>query len=150
MSISHGKREGRGRPPIAESPLAEDVKQALVYRSQGKTWKQSAQLANMKYEKLRRWVAGNPAATDFLEQVTQENLNTSHSVLIASATKVAERLIELALDRKTKAYKSVSACEAVFRIIDKGLVDRAQAEDLKEIREMLHAIEGGRVIEMGY
>ena len=148
MTIGYGKREGRGRPPISESPLDEGVKQALTYRSNGKSWRESAELANMKYTKLRRWVLENPAAQTFLEERTQDNLDQSHSVLIAAAPKVAERLVEIALDRKTKGYSAVSACEALFRIIDKGITDREQAESLREIRAALHAIEGGRVIDL--
>ena len=42
----------------------------------------------------------------------------------------------------------MSACKAVFGIIDKGVIDRDNAEQLREIREILHAIEGGRVVDI--
>ena len=61
---------------------------------------------------------------------------------------MANRLLEIALDPKTRNYAAVSACEAVFRIIDKGVTDRDNAEQLREIRESLHAIEGGKVVDI--
>ena len=76
------------------------------------------------------------------------HLDQSHSVLIANAPAVAERLLQIALDPNTKNYAAVSACQAVFAIIDKGVTDSEHAEQLREIRESLNALEGGRVIDL--
>ncbi|WP_320667461.1 hypothetical protein [Prochlorococcus sp. MIT 1307] len=81
-----------------------------------------------------------------LEEQTKDHIDQSHSVLIASAPAVAERLLQIALDPNTKNYAAVTACQAVFVIIDKGVTDRENAEQLKAIRESLNALEGGRVI----
>ena len=61
---------------------------------------------------------------------------------------MAERLLQIALDPNTKSYAAVSACQAVFAIIDKGVTDRENAEQLRAIRESLNALEGGRVIDV--
>ena len=45
----------------------------------------------------------------FLEEQTKDHLDQSHSVLIASAPAVAERLLQIALDLNTKNYAAVSA-----------------------------------------
>ena len=65
-----------------------------------------------------------------------------------AAPAVANRLLEIALDPKTKNYAAVSACEAVFRVIDKGVTDREQAQTMREIRDQLLALETGRVVDV--
>ena len=145
---SHGKRESRGRPPIEEIPLPPQVQRALTLRSGGASWKDSAAAVAMDYRTLRRYVRSHPDSLQFLEEQTKDHLDQSHSVLIASAPAVAERLLQIALDPKTKNYAAVSACQAVFAIIDKGVTDRVNAEQIRAIRESLNALEGGRVIDL--
>ena len=40
----------------------------------------------------------------------------------------------------------VQAVESLFRIIDRGVTDRENAEHIKGIKESLNALEGGRVL----
>ena len=149
MNITeHGNRQGKGRPPIAEAPLPPNIQKALSLRSGGATWKDAAAGANMDYRTLRRYVSSHPDSLQFLAEATKDHLDQSHSALIASAPAVAERLLQIALDPNTKNYAAVSACQAVFAIIDKGVTDRENAEQLRAIRESLNALEGGRVIDV--
>ena len=145
---SHGKRESRGRPPIEEIPLPPQVQRALTLRSGGASWKDASAAVAMDYRTLRRYVRSHPDSLQFLEEQTKDYLDQSHSVLIASAPAVAERLLQIVLDPNTKNYAAVSACQAVFAIIDKGVADRENAEQLQTIRESLNALEGGRVIDL--
>jgi len=119
-----------------------------IKRSGGASWKDAAAAVDMDYRTLRRYVRVHPDSLQFLEEQTKDHLDQSHSVLIASAPAVAERLLQIALDPNTKNYAAVSACQAVFAIIDKGVTDRENAEQLRAIRESLNALEGGRVIDL--
>ena len=38
--------------------------------------------------------------------------------------------------------------ESLFRIIDRGITDRENAEHIKEIKESLNALEGGNVLDI--
>ena len=145
---SHGKRENRGRPPIDEIPLPPHVQRALTLRSGGASWKDAAAAVDMDYRTLRRYVRAHPDSLQFLEEQTKDHLDQSHSVLIASAPAVAERLLQIALDPNTKNYAAVSACQAVFAIIDKGVTERDNAEQLRAIKESLNALEDGKVIDI--
>ena len=42
----------------------------------------------------------------------------------------------------------VQAVESLFRIIDRGITDRENAEHIKEIKESLNALEGGKVVDI--
>ena len=145
---SHGKRESRGRPPIDEIPLPTHVQRALTLRSGGASWKDAAAAVAMDYRTLRRYVRSHPDSLQFLEEQTKDHLDQSHSVLIANAPAVAERLLQIALDPNTKNYGAVSACQAVFAIIDKGVTDRENAEQLRVIKESLNALEGRKLIDI--
>ena len=42
----------------------------------------------------------------------------------------------------------MQAVKSLFRIIDRGITDRENAEHIKEIKESLSALEGGRVVDI--
>ena len=90
----------------------------------------------------------HPDVTNFLERQTQEALDQSHSKLIAAAPLVAQRLIDVINDENNRGYVVVQAVESLFRIIDRGITDRENAEQLKDIKETLNALEGGRVVDV--
>ena len=64
------------------------------------------------------------------------------------APEAAERLIELIRNPKTKDYVRKDAIRDYFQIIEKGIVDKKQAEMMQEMMEKLHALEGGRVLDI--
>ena len=51
-------------------------------------------------------------------------------------------------DETNRGYVVVQAVESLFRIIDRGITDQENAEQLREIKESLNALEGGRVLDI--
>ena len=51
-------------------------------------------------------------------------------------------------DENNRGYVVVQAVESLFRIIDRGITDRENAEQLKEIKESLNALEGEKVVDI--
>ena len=102
----------------------------------------------MDYRTLRKYVRDHPDANNFLERQTQDALDQSHSKLISAAPLAAQRLIDVINDESNRGYVVVQAVESLFRIIDRGITDRENAEKLKDIRESLNALEGGRVLDV--
>ena len=102
----------------------------------------------MDYRTLRKHVRDHPDATAFLERQTQDALDQSHSKLIAAAPSAAQRLIDVINDENNRGYVVVQAVESLFRIIDRGITDRENAEHIKESKESLSALEGGRVLDV--
>ena len=148
MSIAEIKKKRNGRPTIKEIPLPPHVQRALVIRSNGSTWKVAAESVGMDYRTLRKYVRDHPDANNFLERQTQDALDQSHSKLIAAAPIAAQRLIDVINDENNRGYVVVQAVESLFRIIDRGITDRENAEQLKEIKESLIALEGGKVVDI--
>ena len=148
MSITETKEKRNGRPTIKEVPLPPHVQRALVLRGNGSSWKDAAESVGMDYRTLRRYVRDHPDANDFLERQTQDALDQSHSKLISAAPLAAQRLIDVINDESNRGYVVVQAVESLFRIIDRGITDRENAEHIKEIKESLNALEGGNVLDI--
>ena len=147
MSVAEIKEKRNGRPTIKEIPLPPHVQRALVLRGNGSSWKDAAEAVGMDYRTLRKYVRDHPDANEFLERQTQDALDQSHSKLIAAAPTAAQRLIDVINDENNRSYVVVKAVESLFRIIDRGITDRENAEHIKDIKETLNALEGGRVVD---
>ena len=66
----------------------------------------------------------------------------------SSGPAVADRLLSIALDPATKSYAAVSACEAVIRSIERGVLDREMREHITKLREQMALLEQGRPIDV--
>ena len=148
MTLTDFEPRRKGRPSIEEIPLPPHVQRALTLRGNGSSWKDAAESVGMDYRTLRKYVRDHPDANDFLERQTQDALDQSHSKLIAAAPAAAQRLIDVINDENNRGYVVVQAVESLFRIIDRGITDRENAEHIKEIKESLSALEGGRVLDI--
>ena len=82
------------------------------------------------------------------EEENLESLNQGYSILMGFAPEAAERLIELIRNPKTKDYVRKDAIRDYFQIIEKGVTEKRQAEMMQEMMEKLHALEGGRVLDI--
>ena len=67
---------------------------------------------------------------------------------IRSELAAAQRLIDVINNENNRGSVVVQAVESLFKIIDRGVTDRENAEHIKEIKESLNALEGGRVVEV--
>tara|TARA_B100000900_G_C20479158_1_gene674709 strand:- start:54 stop:497 length:444 start_codon:yes stop_codon:yes gene_type:complete len=141
-------REGKGRPSILSQPLPNDVLLALKYRSEGLSWKKSAIKAGMTYDRLRNYTRSHPQVKEVLKEFTQQTLDESHSLLIQSAPLAAKVLVGIIKDEKIKAYSKIEAIKTLFAIVDKGVTDRQQQEQLTELKEQLAALEGGKIVDI--
>ena len=140
MTLTDFEPRRKGRPSIEEIPLPPHVQRALVLRGNGSSWKDAAQAVGMDYRTLRKYVRDHPDANKFLERQTQDALDQSHSKLIAAAPAAAQRLIDVINDENNRSYVVVQAVESLFRIIDRGITDRENAEQIKEIKESLNIL----------
>ena len=78
----------------------------------------------------------------------KEALAGTYNKLISEGPAVADRLLSIALDPATKSYAAVSACEAVIRSIERGVLDREMREHITKLREQMAQLEQGRPIDV--
>jgi len=88
----------------------------------------------MDYRTLRKYVQDHPDANEFPERQTQDAFDQSHSKIIAAAPLAAQRLIDVINDENARGYVVLQAIESLFRIIDRGITDRENAEHIKGIK----------------
>ena len=148
MSLAEPTSKHRGSPSIDEIPLPPHVQRALVIRSNRSLWKVAAESVGIDYRTLRKYVRDHSDANEFLERQTQDALDHSHSKFIAAAPTAAQRLINVINDENNRGYVVVQAVESLFRIIDRGITDRENVKHIKEIKESLNALEGGKVVDV--
>ena len=102
MTITEIKEKRNGRPTIKEIPLPHHLQRALVLRCNGSSWKDAAEVVEMDYRTLRKYVRDHPDANEFLERQTQDALDQNHSKLIAAAPTAAQRLIDVINDENNR------------------------------------------------
>ena len=148
MELTKGLRKTRGRPPIEKIPLPPHVQRALTLRGNGSSWKVAAEAVGMDYRTLRKYVRDHPDAADYIQTAIESNLGESHSKFADAAPKLAKRLIELGLSKDVRAYAQITAISECFKILQQGIVDKQNKEELAKIREALDALEGGKAPEV--
>ena len=126
--------EGRRRRPFREElDLPPQIQQALVLRAAG---------AGVDVRNLRKW-RKNPQAEPFLNEKIRGNLQQAQTLFAEAAPKLAERLIKLGLDERVKGYTAVSAISEAFKILQTGVVDQQQREQIEAIKAQLTSLEDG-------
>ena len=126
-----------------EKPLQPKLLTALTLVASGSDWDSAAEAVGMTSSTLRRYFNQDRRASEFVERVVRENLNTANNVLANSAPRLAQELVEIALDRKNKAYARTAAIGECFRIMNTNLIEQQQRKQMAQIREHLAALEDG-------
>ena len=144
-----------GRPTIANSEVPAHIFEGLLHKSRGKTWADSATAVGIKYQTLREWVNENEVARKFYKEqlkarneIIQDNLDNSYELLIAEAPTVANELLKIIKNQKTKGYAKTEAINAFFRIIERGGSDKKMSEALQETKERIDYLEEGRPLQL--
>ena len=145
-----------GRPSIAETKeVPPNILEALLHKSRGKTWADSATAVGIKYQTLKEWVNENEIARKFYKEQTQarteiiqDNLDNAYEILIAEAPTVAKELIKLIKSDKIKAYTKSELFGNYFRIIERGWSDKRMSEALQETKERIDSLEAGRPLQL--
>jgi len=104
----------------------------------GNTWTYSADPVGCDIRTLRKY----RECKQFIDEYRRVS-NTAHAKLVDASPRVADELLKVALDPKTKGYAKVAACESVLRIIQTGVQDAEMRQKLEAIKEQLSALERG-------
>ena len=120
---------------------------ALEARAAGNSWKQSAEIAGVAVTSLREW-RKHAIVRDMLNEMVHDKLAGATAKLVDATPRVAEELIELAMDRKNKSYSRVNAMALVFQTVATHLMDQSQQEQMAELKQQLERLEAGSPIDV--
>ena len=134
-----------GRPPrevvLDRDGIPSPVLLALEARAAGNSWKASAELGGIAVTSLREW-RKLKVVRDTLNEMVRETLAGATARLVDATPRIAEMLIDVALDR-SKPYSRVAAADLVFRTIGTHLLEANQQEQITAIREQEQLENGG-------
>jgi hypothetical protein len=141
-----------GRPPrevvLDRDGIPSPVLLALEARAAGNSWKASAELGGIAVTSLREW-RKLKVVRDTLNEMVRETLAGATARLVDATPRIAEMLIGVALDERSKPYSRVAAADLIFRTIGTHLLEANQQEQITAIREQLEQLEnGGPVLDV--
>ena len=113
----------------------------LLAHSEGLSWIDEAKVANSIPLTMRQW-RKHPDAENFINHAINSSLEESLGQLAQATPALANRLIKIALDDKTRGYTCVSAIQTAFSILQSGVIDRENKSELKKLREAVERMEG--------
>ena len=131
----------RGKKKREEMELPANVRRGLIAHSEGLSWIEASKVANLTPHAMRQW-RKHPDAENFINFAINSSLEESLGTLAQSTPALANRLIKIALDDKTRGYTCVSAIQTAFSILQSGIIDRENKSELKKLREAMERIEG--------
>ena len=137
----------RGKPKREEMDLPPNIQRAFVARANGANWIESAAIGETTTQNLREW-RKHPDSQAFIDQAISLNLSDSHQTFADAAPKLAQELVDIALDKGTRSYAKVQAIDTAFKILQQGITDRENRKEMEKIREALDLLEGGRPPEV--
>ena len=131
----------RGKKKREEMELPANVRRGLIAHSEGLSWIEASKVANLTPHAMRQW-RKHPDAENFINFAINSSLEESLGTLAQSTPALANRLIKIALDDKTRGYTCVSAIQTAFSILQSGIVDIENKSELKKLRESMERLEG--------
>ena len=112
----------------------------------GKKHCEANRVARMPYQALT--INGIPPedlrdrrAEEFIESLVRENLNVANNLLTSAAPRLADELIQIALDPKVKAYARTQAISESFKILRENVLEAEQRRQLQDLRQTLQSLE---------
>ena len=78
--------------------------------------------------------------------MVRENLNVANNLLTSAAPRLADELIQIALDPSVKAHARTQAISESFKILRENVLEAEQRRQLQEIRQTLQALEDSKTV----
>ena len=103
---------------------------ALTLCANGSTWADAAAAVGIKAPSLRKWYRDR-RAEEFIESLVRENLNVANNLLTSAAPRLADELIQIALDPSVKAYARTQAISESFKILRENVLEAEQRSSCK-------------------
>ena len=113
----------------------------LTLVSNGATWAAAAESIGVLTATLRKWYR-DPRSEQFIQEIVHENLTSSQN-LLSAATRLAQELVEISLDRSVKPYSRINAIAECFKILQAGVIEAETRKQLAEVRNTLKELEDG-------
>ena len=78
--------------------------------------------------------------------LVRENPNVANNLLTSAAPRLAEELIQIALDPNVEAYARTQAFSEIFKILCENFLEAEQRRQTQEIRQTLQSLEYSKTL----
>ena len=80
--------------------------------------------------------------------MVRKNINTANNVLTNALPWLADELVTMAMDKSVKPYSRIAAISEAFKILQTGVVEQQQREQIEAIKAQLTALEDSQTIDV--
>ena len=121
--------------------LPENIRRGLLAKAEGKNWEECAEISKIsRYEMLR--LRKHPDADNLISTAINYKLEECIGVISNSAPDLARRLVEIAMNERTRPYTSVDAIKTCLAFLQTGVMDRENKAEMRKIMTKLDELEG--------
>lgn len=125
----------------SDMDLPPAVERGMILRAQGKKWSEIGRETGYSGDTLRRWFVEDERCRAIVDNLLREELVSAYSCLASNGVAMADRLVQIALDPRTRPYAASGAIKTAFEILEKGLLDREMRQQVEAMRQQLTSLE---------
>ena len=129
--------------------IPENIRRGLLAKAEGKNWDECSKIAKISRYEMLRW-RKHPDADNLISTAINYKLEECIGVISNAAPDLARRLVEIAMNERTRPYTSVDAIKTCLAFLQTGVMDRENKKKIRELFKSIEALEGNpnRVVDI--
>ena len=125
----------------SSNEIPENIRRGLLAKAEGKNWDECSKIAKISRYEMLRW-RKHPDADNLISTAINYKLEECIGVISNSAPDLARRLVEIAMNERTRPYTSVDAIKTCLAFLQTGVMDRENKAEMRKIMTKLDELEG--------
>ena len=121
--------------------IPENIRRGLLAKAEGKNWEECAEISKISRYEMMKW-RKHPDADNLISTAINYKLEECIGVISNSAPDLARRLVEIAMNERTRPYTSVDAIKTCLAFLQTGVMDRENKAEMRKIMTKLDELEG--------
>ena len=129
--------------------IPENIRRDLLAKAEGKNWEECAEIAKISRYEMLKW-RKHPDADNLISTAINYKLEECIGVISNAAPDLARRLVEIAMNERTRPYTSVDAIKTCLAFLQTGVMDRENKAKMRELFKSIESLEGNpaRVVDI--
>ena len=121
--------------------IPENIRRGLLAKAEGKNWEECAEISKISRYEMMKW-RKHPDADNLISTAINYKLEECIGVISNAAPDLARRLVEIAMNERTRPYTSVDAIKTCLAFLQTGVMDRENKAEMRKIMTKLDELEG--------
>ena len=112
--------------------IPENIRRGLLAKAEGKNWEECAEIAKISRYEMLRW-RKHPDADNLISTAINYKLEECIGVISCAAPALAKRLVDIAMNERTRPYTAVDAIKTCLTFLQAGFMDRENKAKMREL-----------------